>query len=69
MGHIIDTNPWGDELEELTPSQTGCINCLTTCPWTSETDPPLTAELGRMWYQAHLEICVGADWAITWEKS
>jgi hypothetical protein len=69
MGHIIDTNPWTtDPNENLTPAQTGCINCLTICPWTDTTDPPLTQELGDLWYQAHKEICPATDWPTTWDK-
>lgn len=71
MGHIIEPT-WEDDLkpDDLIPIQTGCIDCLAICPWTDATDPPLTRELGDLWYQAHRQICLAANYPnITWEQS
>lgn len=39
----------------------GCWHCKTRCPWTDETDPPLTRELSDMWFEAHKKVCPMPD--------
>jgi hypothetical protein len=39
----------------------GCWQCGTFCPWTDETDPPLTKELSDLWFDAHKKVCSMPD--------
>jgi hypothetical protein len=44
-----------------TPVSAGCWQCGTFCPWTDETEPPLTKELSDMWFEAHRDVCPAPD--------
>ena len=42
--------------------QVGCWQCGAKCPYTDETVPALTEELGEQWLQAHRRDCPYPDW-------
>jgi hypothetical protein len=42
---------------ELSPVAVECSDCGDRCPYTDETDPPLTHELGDSWYDLHKLLC------------